>query len=804
MKLKVVIFFLFFTLSNLSFGQKAAENYKLSGTIADEASGKGLLKATVSILKRTDNKTLTGTTTDEKGYFTVENIPEKFVRVRISNIGYQTMIIDSMDLSESSRLGLLKLKSSAIVMPEIVIKSLKPMIEVHADKQVLNMDRLPGNSGSVTEALKNSGVVQVDPQTNKISVRGQDVKLQMDGHEYSMPSEMLAQMPAAMIDQAEVILAPGAKESAEGGTYILNLISKKNTFDNYSGSVNVGYSNPHSSRGGLSLNYKANKLNLFSQVYGFYSEYLSSNESERYTYNSTSMYYQRSQGESRNYNSMGYVKLGMDYDFNESNSMSLTGTYNKNMFSANSVSESIVKNKLELLQYGYKRDGLNDGSYNSLSLSGFYKKKFDSKGNDLTFDILYTSFGNPLDSKMNLDYSNRPGMPQLQNSSTGVDAQTLILRSDYALPVKLGKLEAGYSFTYRNRQNDYSVLDYSYLIHDWKDSMALSNTFKYKERINALYSTFSFKLDKFDIKAGLRAENLNTNGEQITTHSDFSESFLSLFPNLNVSYKLDEFFNLGFNTFRRVTYPQIYFINPFRQYRGPNSYSAGNPKLEPYYVNSYAFNVSQYINVYYVHSTGYFTSAVATENDSVLISSYINLNSGKTFGIDLTFPYYNTPMMPFHLPDFISMLNVQFSYLSRRQTGQFVTEDLSMTDNTYSVNANLGLKLWYDINANVYLYYRSGSENRISTSNGYKDLSLYFSKSFMDNKLRLNFSIYDILDWQKYESESFGSDYYLHSNFVSKYSRSVSIGITYMFNDFKERRERNIDDGRDGSNKGSF
>jgi len=33
-------------------------------------------------------------------------------------------------------------------------------------------------------------------------------------------------------------------------------------------------------------------------------------------------------------------------------------------------------------------------------------------------------------------------------------------------------------------------------------------------------------------------------------------------------------------------------------------------------------------------------------------------------------------------------------------------------------------------------------------------------------------------------------------------SQSIGIGITYMFNDYKERRDRNIDDGRDAANRG--
>ncbi|HEX2866741.1 MAG TPA: outer membrane beta-barrel family protein [Ignavibacteriales bacterium] len=799
MKLKAVILLLLFISGTAAFGQKVSEKFKLTGSVADESSGKGLLSATISILNRSDNKTLSGSTSDEKGNFTVEDIPQRHVRVRLSMLGYQTVMIDSVDLNETSRLGLIKLKSSAYVMPEVVIKSLKPMIEVQADRQILNIDRLPGSSGTLTDALKNSGLVDVDPQSNKISVRGQDVKIQMDGHEYNMPSDMLAQLPASMIDQAEVILAPGAKESAEGGTYILNLISKKNTFDNYSGSISFNTSSNKSTGGGLNLNYKADKLNIFAQGFGSYFAYRSKNETERFTYGSKSLYHQLSSGRSDGSGFFGYGKLGFDYDFNEKNSMTIYGSYNPSKFSYKDNSDFSVMNPQELFQYGYDRQGQNENSYNTLSFYGFYKKKFEMKGNELTFDLMYTSIDNPADNDMSLDYSTRPGFPQKQNSTTGVNAQTVIFKTDYVLPIKSSRLEAGYSFTFRNRQNDYDVLNYSYNFSDWRDSLSLSNDFRYKERINALYTSLSYKIDKFDIKGGLRAENLNTDGNQITSSTTFSENFLNLFPNLSMSYRFSDLFNLGFNTFRRVTYPQIYYINPFRQYQGPNSYFAGNPKLQPYYVNSYAVNLSQYVNVFYVYSTGYYASATATENDSVMIQSFINLNNGKTFGVDLTLPYYNTPMMPFHLPDFITMLNIQFHFLSRKQTGQYIQENLSMTENSYNMNANLGLKLWYDINMNLSLYYRPSTTNRIAYSSDRKYLGIYFSKTFLDRKLRLNLSISDPLEWQKGIYKSIGQSYYSRSQYESLDSRRISLGISYMFNDFKDRRDRNLDDGRDGS-----
>lgn len=793
-----IILFLLITFTSLNFAQKTEGSFKVSGSVADQLNGKPLVGTTVTILSRNAEKTLAGGISDNKGVFSIEKISEPVVRVRLSMVGYQTLVIDSADLDHSSRLGLIKLSQAAIVMPEIVIKSLKPMIEFHADRQVLNMDRLPGNSGSVTEALKNSGAVEVDPQSNKITVRGQEVKLQMDGHQYDMPSDMLSQLPATMIDQVEVILAPGAKESAEGGTYILNLVSKKNKVDNYNGSISYSSSTNNSNFGGLNLNYKVNKLNLFSQAYGGYYEFHGSGNTERINYISNSVHFQDSKNESHNYGYSGYFKLGMDYDFDDQNSITLYGSYNKYKNESNSLGSSNVRNTQNILQYEYSNHNDYNSSYNGLSFYGFYKRKFAGKGHELTFDAMYTGLENPMDSRMNLDYSNRPGRPQLQTTDQGVDSKTVIVKTDYALPLNQNRFEAGYNFTYRNRKNDYGVLDYSYAGYLWRDSMGLSNVFKYKENIHALYVTYSHKIDKLDIKAGLRMEDLNTKGEQITTSEIFTQNFVSLFPNLNISYKFSDLLQLGFTGFRRVRYPMVYFVNPFKQYSGPNAYFAGNPKLEPNFINSYAVNLSQYINAYYVYSTGLFTNASAIENDSTLIYSYINLNNSKTYGIDLTLPYYNTPMMPFHLPDFINMINLQYSFLYRDQRGKYTSEDMSYIDRSYSLRANIGLNLWFNISANISFYYKPETDNRLYRSREMKDLSLYLSKSFMDQKLRINLSVNDLLNAQKYDNYTNGSNFSTKSSYTMKNSQSIMLGITYMFNDYKERRDRNIDDGRDG------
>ncbi len=801
-KFKSAIFLLSFIFSNFLFAQQTSENFKLIGSVVDLMTSKPLANTSVVVFSKSSGKELKGIATDEKGNFTLENIPEGKIRAKFSMVGYQTQVIDSVDINKSPRIGLIRLMPTSIEMPEMVIKSMKPMIEFHADRQVINVDRLPGSSGTITDALKNSGLVEVDPSTNKITVRGQGLKLQMDGHEYNMPSEMLAQLPATMIDQVEVILAPGAKESAEGGTYILNLITKKEAFSNYSGMFTISLSSNKRNFGGTYLNYKADKLNLFGQAYGSLMEMSNKNENERYVYTSPTMYYQKYLGEAKNSFFSGYFKVGFDYDFDANNSTTFFVNYNGYKYNSESNGNSLVNDKNNIFQYSYNGLYNNGGANTNLSFYGFYKKKFAAKGHELTFDAMYTLYGDLTDSKNNLDYSNRIGKPQLQNSNTDVNAKTLILKTDYVLPIGQNRLEAGYNFTYRTRNNDYKVENFSYLTGNWLDSLKMGNLFKYYESINALYVTYAHKLGDFDIKLGLRTENLSTEGNQITQNLNFKENFLSFFPNFNVSYKISDMFQLGFNAFRRVTYPQIYYINPFRRYLSPNYYFAGNPKLEPSFVNSFAINLSQYISVFYNYTTGSYTSAMTTENDSTILSSYLNLNTEKSYGINLTLPYYNSPMMPFHLPDFISSFYISFNYRYSEQSGQYLTEDLSLTDKTFTLNTYLSLKLWYDIDASVSLMYTPKIENRRTVRSEMKYLSLFLSKTMMERKLRIYIQVNDLLNAQRSNSESIGGNYYSRSYYEMINSRSIGIGISYMFNDYKDRRDRNIDDGRDAGNRG--
>ncbi|MBU2492944.1 MAG: TonB-dependent receptor [Bacteroidetes bacterium] len=792
---KLFILISFLLICGTIHSQDFHGNFKLTGTVVDSAAGSELVGVNILISSRADSLLITGTTTDEHGYFSAENISENNVRLKFSMMGYQSKIIDSVSLESVSKIGLIKLRATDILLPEVVVKSIKPMVEIHIDKHIVNIDQVPGNTGSLTEALNNSGEVQIDQATNEITVRGDAVKIQMDGHDFNMPNDLLAQMPASIFEQVEVILSPSAKESAEGGVYIINLISKKTILDNLNASISFNTSTNNRNYGGINFNYKKNKLNIFSALFGYSGNYKWIRNYEQLNYNSVNLYHQLSSGEGNSNGKNVYLKLGCDYDIDENNLLTLYGTYSEYKSDYNSQNIQYVTDKFDMPLYSYNNNSNGLYKFRNTSVYLFYKKKFKNKGNELTLDALYYDQGNPSNSEQYINYSNR--LPQIHKDKIGENSNTLILKLEYKHPSEIGDFETGYNFTYRNRENELSALDFLNNSDSWFDSMNLSNYFKYKEDIHAYYITYSKNFGKIGIKTGMRLENLHTNGDQLTTNENFSKNYFNLFPNFNLSYKLNNTFQVVLNIFRRVSYPRLYYVNPFKRYNGPNNYSMGNPELEPYFLNSYGINLSQFIDAYYVYSNGLYSSINSVIDDSVSVSKYINLNTNKTYGIEFTLPYYNSPDMLVKLPDFISTLRIQYSYNYRIQTGQYLNENLNYSSNYQWLNASMGLKLWFDINANISFRYNPKIENVRFKRGEESYLSLYLSKSFFENKLRVNISVRDLLNSQRYLSETFGTDFYSKSLSETYRSRSVSIGISYIFNDYKERRDRNIDDGRD-------
>ena len=155
-------------------------------------------------------------------------------------------------------------------LKEVTVVSRKPVIEVRADKTILNVEGSVNAVGQdALELLRKSPGVLVDKDDN-ISLSGKNgVQVYIDGRPTPLSgkdlSDYLKTIQSSQIEAIELITNPSAKYDAAGNAGIINIRLKKNKSFGTNGSVNAGYSVGIFPKynGGLALNHRNKKINVF-------------------------------------------------------------------------------------------------------------------------------------------------------------------------------------------------------------------------------------------------------------------------------------------------------------------------------------------------------------------------------------------------------------------------------------------------------------------------------------------------------------------------------------------------------------
>ena len=86
--------------------QSPKGNVKISGTLIDSSSLKGVEYASIALYKLPGDKAVDGTVSDEKGKFNFNKIEAGEYKVLISFIGYQTKTIEKLNFSKGQEFDL--------------------------------------------------------------------------------------------------------------------------------------------------------------------------------------------------------------------------------------------------------------------------------------------------------------------------------------------------------------------------------------------------------------------------------------------------------------------------------------------------------------------------------------------------------------------------------------------------------------------------------------------------------------------------------------------------------------------------
>ena len=213
------------------FGAASAQT--ISGTAKDDA-GAPLSGATVALVKAKDTSVVKLAVAGSNGAYSFSNINQGAYRVMVSHVGYNPALSASFSVANDNVTApALTATKAASDLKGITVSARKPMVEVRADKTVLNVEGTINAAGSDgLELLRKSPGVTVDKDEN-LSVNGKNgVQVYVDGRPTPLSGSDLANflksMQSSQIESIEIITNPSAKYEAAGNAGIINIRLKKN------------------------------------------------------------------------------------------------------------------------------------------------------------------------------------------------------------------------------------------------------------------------------------------------------------------------------------------------------------------------------------------------------------------------------------------------------------------------------------------------------------------------------------------------------------------------------------------------
>jgi iron complex outermembrane recepter protein len=790
------------TLISLSFTSRAQiANGKVNGTVID-GSAKIIESATISLLRVKDSSVAKIAVANRNGQFSFENVAEGSYMVSISAVGHSKGFSEAFSISPSNlnvTLKTIELVALAKNLGGVTVTARKPLIEQKIDRTILNVDASATNVGtSAMEVLEKSPGVSVDKDGN-ISLKGkQGVQVYIDGRPSYLSGTDLANylrsLSSSQLDQIEIMTNPPAKYDAAGNSGIINIKTKKTKQFGYSGSISSTYSQGRYAKfnESFNFNYRKNKINFFTTLgYNNRKNFQELNIQRKFLESSTkeiiSHYDQvskmRDNGESFN------GKLGLDYYATKKTTIGavVTGFYNPGTFG--NRSDVLISDPNRVLLSRTLASANNDRKWKNFSGNLNFRHVFDSTGRELTADLDYITYNSTNRQDLVNAYFNASGIPTIKADTLlgnlPQDINIYSAKMDYLHPLKKGaKFEAGVKTSFVRTDNNavYDSINYGVRVRD----IGRSNHFIYEENVNAAYVNFSQPISKKVFgQLGLRVENTNTKGKQITTNQQFERNYTQLFPTAFVQYKINEKHTLGLNYGRRIERPDYEDLNPFILFLDRYTFQQGNPNLRPQFAHNveltHTFKGFLNTTFNYTNTTDIINDVLeqdANKNETVIRKQ--NIARQRQYGISVSAGGQVTKWWTG---------NVYANVFNNLFRGVVNGDNVEIGATAAQFNVSNQFKFAKTWSAELGGFYTTGGADGVFRIRDFGMMNMGISKQVLKGKGTIRLNVRDILYTQKIRGDIRYSN--IDASFQQRRdSRQVAVGFTYRFNKGKVNAQK--------------
>ncbi len=633
-----------------------ATNAQIKGTIKDP-EGNPLQGATVSLLNAADSAVIKFGVSKENGSFEFEVAENASFRLMASFVGHQTYISEAFTVSETVFIKDITLDKAATGMENVVVTARRPIVEVKADKTILNVEGTINATGSdALELLRKSPGVTVDKDDN-LSLSGKTgVQVFIDGRPTPLSGQDLANylksMPSSNIEAIELITNPSAKYEAAGNAGIINIRLKKNKAFGTNGTVNVGYNIGNYSKynTGFTLNHRNAKLNIFGS-------YNYSNNKNVFELNidrtvADSIFNTRTRNISNNISHN--FKAGADFFINKQNTIGLIINGTRSAMEMEGYSRTPISNKSSGVDRILVAENTAEMDRNNINFNLNYTLNSTS-GKSLTVNADYGTY-----DLENLQY--QPNFYYNPSGSTLTDAIIYRMAAPTDITISSGKVDWEQNFgggrlgfggktAFVRTKNDFKRFNVINNVDE--QDLDRSNGFNYNENINAVYLNYNKAFTGFMIQAGVRVENTITegisNGQRnngsgyVKYDSSFKRNYTDLFPSAAITYNKNPMSQFSLSYSRRIDRPAYQNLNPFEFKLDEYTYQKGNIDLRPQYTNSiglthtYKYRLNTTLN--YSKVKNMFVQWIDTADISKSFITNKNLATQDVISLNISYPF---------------------------------------------------------------------------------------------------------------------------------------------------------------------
>lgn len=590
---RLLLFFLF-----LAMGMTAQQTASVSGSV--QTTGQPVPSIIVVLLSAEAKAVVKTEITDESGAFLFSGIPFGTYIVSIDDPGFKPYESSAVTVFSGKPGGVVPVialqKSEVKALDEVAVIRKKPIVENKIDKVVVNVDAmLTAAGGDAMDVLEKSPGIMVD-QNGTITFKGKSgVAVFIDGKPTYMSGadleSYLKSLPAATLNQIELMTNPPAKYDAAGGGGVINIVTKKSNARGFNGSVSsrVAQGKRFRDRQNLNLNYLGDKVRLFG--YAGYEYSSSFNDLTIYRRfkddagNITSYFDQRSLLENKA--NGGSARAGIDYYLSNKTTIGAVLFGLRRTGNSQSDVNSVIRNAAMQLDSTVVAQNRSRTPFSNLTFNLNLRHEF-SETSKWTVDADYLKYDTEANQGFHNWIYNPDGTLKSEDELWGKlpsDIDIISLKTDYSKQFRNGmSFDTGYKSSFSKTDNiaDYRDVVGSVLVPNGD----MSNHFLYDETIHAAYVNGSANAGRFSFQAGLRMENTDSKGHQLNNPAAtarFRRNYTNLFPTLYVQYKLD---SIGNNTLvtsygKRINRPYYEDLNPFVSPLDKFTYYTGNPYLNP-------------------------------------------------------------------------------------------------------------------------------------------------------------------------------------------------------------------------------